>query len=126
MVVPVIHRAQDLSFDEIATRLSDLTQKARSGKLERTDVEGATFTISNHGVSGSLLAAPIIIPVGQTAILGVGRLQKRAVVTQESGRDEIRPKPMIYVTLTVDHRALDAQQTNAFLTKFVHALENGG
>ena len=123
LVVPVIRRAQDLSLEEIAHRLSDLTQKARAAKLARDDIEGATFTISNHGVSGSLVAAPIIIPVGQTAILGVGRLEKRAVVVEENGADVIRARPMMYVTLTVDHRALDAQQTNAFLTQFVAAIQ---
>lgn len=120
LIVPVIHRAQDLSLVEIAARLRDLTQKARAGKLTAEEVQNGTFTISNHGVSGSLLAAPIIIPEGQSAILGSGKAQKRPVVIE----DTIQIKPMMYVTLTVDHRALDAQQTNAFLTAFVRALES--
>ncbi len=124
LIVPVIHRAQRLSLTEIASRLRELTRKAREGVLTSEDVQNGTFTISNHGVSGSLLAAPIIIPNSQSAILGVGKLQKRAVVLEDAGGDVIRVKPMIYVTLTVDHRALDAQQTNAFLTTLVGALEN--
>ncbi len=124
LVVPVIHRAQHLGLLEIAERLRDLTQKARNNALMVEDVQNGTFTISNHGVSGTLLAAPIIIPYGQTAILGAGRLEKRPVVLEENGKDEIRAKPMMYVTLTVDHRPLDAQQTNAFLTAFVRALES--
>lgn len=123
LIVPVIQGAQNLGLLEIASRLRDLTERARSGALTPQDVQNGTFTISNHGVSGTLLAAPILIPHGQTAILGAGRLAKRAMVVEESGRDVIRPKPMMYVTLTVDHRALDAQQTNAFMTAFVHTLE---
>ncbi len=123
LIVPVIHKAQNLTLLEVAARLRELTQKARSGALKPEDVQDGTFTISNHGVSGSILAAPIIIPQGQTAILGVGRLQKRPVVAQDNDRDVIRVQPMMYVTLTVDHRALDAQQTNAFMTAFVAALE---
>ncbi len=125
LVVPVIQRAQDLTLVEIAARLQELTEKARSGKLAPEEMQNGTFTISNHGVSGTLLAAPIIIPNSQSAILGAGRLQKRAAVVEENGSDVIRVKPMMYVTLTVDHRALDAQQTNAFMTTFVQALENG-
>ena len=124
LIVPVIHRAQELNLVEIAARLRELTGKAREGALAVEDVQNGTFTISNHGVSGSLLAAPIIIPNSQSAILGTGKLQKRAVVVEQGGNDVVSVKPMMYVTLTVDHRALDAQQTNAFLTVLVEALEN--
>ncbi len=121
LMVPVIRRAQTLTLEEIAVRLRDLTEAARNGKLAAEDIEGGTFTISNHGVSGSLLAAPIILAHSQAAILGAGKLQKRAVVVE----DAIQVKPMMYITLTIDHRVLDAQQTNAFLTAFVKALETG-
>jgi 2-oxoglutarate dehydrogenase E2 component (dihydrolipoamide succinyltransferase) len=123
LIVPVISRAQSLTLEEISTQLRSLTQKARDGKLSPDQVQHGTLTISNHGVSGSLLAAPIIIPPGQTAILGAGRLQKRAVVREHAGQDRVEIRPMMYVTLTVDHRALDAQQTNAYMTKFVEILE---
>ena len=78
-------------------------------------MRGGTFSISNHGVSGSLVAAPIIINQPQSAILGVGKLEKRAVVRD----DRIEIRPMAYVTLTIDHRVIDAFQTNAWLTRFV-------
>ena len=103
-------------------RLRDLTEAARNGKagVWKTSKNG-TFTISNHGVSGSLLAAPIILANSQAAILGAGKLQKRAVVID----DAIQVKPMMYVTLTIDHRVLDAQQTNAFLSVFVGSARIG-
>lgn len=120
LIVPVIHRAQALSLLEIARALTDLTERARAGKLAQDDVRGGTFSISNHGVSGSLVAAPIIINQPQSAILGVGKLEKRAVVRD----DRIVIRPMAYVTLTIDHRVIDAFQTNAWLTKFVETLES--
>jgi 2-oxoglutarate dehydrogenase E2 component (dihydrolipoamide succinyltransferase) len=119
LIVPVIHRAQTLSLLDIARRLTEMTEKARTGKLTQEDVRGGTFSISNHGVSGSLVAAPIIINQPQSAILGVGKLEKRAVVRD----DQIVIRPMAYVTLTIDHRVIDAFQTNAWLTKFVETLE---
>ena len=121
LVAPVIHRAQNLSFEDLAQKLRDLTGRARAGKLTREDMEGGTLTLSNHGVSGSLLAAPIILPPGQSAIVGAGKVQRRVIVA-ENGSFEARP--MAYVTLTVDHRVLDGQQTNRFLSEFVRSLEN--
>lgn len=123
LIVPVIHRAQTLSLLEIARRLTDLTEKARTGNLAPSDVQHGTFSISNHGVSGSLLAAPIIINQPQSAILGVGKLQKRAMVCEEDGRDAVVIRPMAYITLTIDHRVLDAHQCNAWLARFVETLE---
>ena len=89
-------------------------------------MQDGTFTISNHGVSGSLLATPIIINQPQVAILGVGKLQKRVVVVEQDGLDQMLIKPMCYISLTIDHRALDAHQTNRFLTQLVDTLENWG
>ena len=86
-------------------------------------VRGGTFTISNHGVSGSLLAAPIIINQPQVAILGVGKVQRRVVVEEIDGEDVQRVRSMCYLTLTIDHRAVDAFQANAFLSKVVETLE---
>jgi 2-oxoglutarate dehydrogenase E2 component (dihydrolipoamide succinyltransferase) len=124
LVVPVVKDAGSLSLEQIGAKLDDLTRRARDGKLERSDVSGGSFTISNHGVSGSLLAAPIILHQGQAAILGVGKLEKRLVVRDVSGQDAILVRPMAYVTLTIDHRVVDGHQTNAWLTRFVEALEN--
>ena len=124
LVVPVVKDAGSISLEQIGGRLDDLTRRARQGKLERSDVSGGSFTISNHGVSGSLLAAPIILHQGQAAILGVGKLEKRVVVREIGGQDAILVRPMAYVTLTIDHRVVDGHQTNAWLTRFVEILEN--
>lgn len=123
LIVPVIHRAQTLSLLEIAQRLTEVTEKARGGKLAQADVQNGTFSISNHGVSGSLVASPIIINQPQSAILGIGKLEKRAVVRERDGKDAIEIRPMAYVTLTIDHRVIDAFQTNAWLARFVETLE---
>lgn len=124
LVVPVVKDAGSLTLEQIGERLDDLTSRAREGKLERSQVSGGSFTISNHGVSGSLLAAPIILHQGQAAILGVGKLQKRVVVREIGGEDAILVRPMAYVTLTIDHRVVDGHQTNAWLTRFVEIVEN--
>jgi 2-oxoglutarate dehydrogenase E2 component (dihydrolipoamide succinyltransferase) len=124
LIVPVVKDAGSLSLEEIGKRLDDLTRRARDGKLTGADVSGGSFTISNHGVSGSLLAAPIILHQGQAAILGVGKLEKRVVVREIDGQDAILVRPMAYVTLTIDHRVVDGHQTNAWLTRFVGLLES--
>jgi 2-oxoglutarate dehydrogenase E2 component (dihydrolipoamide succinyltransferase) len=124
LVVPVVKDAGALSLEGIGRKLDDLTARARSGQLAAADVSGGTFTISNHGVSGSLLAAPIILHAGQAAILGVGKLEKRVVVREIDGQDAILVRPMAYVTLTIDHRVVDGHQTNAWLTTFVEILES--
>ena len=123
LIVPVVKRAQGLSLRETAAALGDLTERARKNALKPADVQGGTFTISNHGVSGSLVATPIIINQPQSAILGVGKLEKRVVVREVNGADAILVRPMAYVSLTIDHRVLDGHQTNAWLTRFVEILE---
>jgi 2-oxoglutarate dehydrogenase E2 component (dihydrolipoamide succinyltransferase) len=87
-------------------------------------VRGGTFTISNHGVSGSLIATPIIINQPQSAILGVGKIEKRIKIREIDGEDVMAIRPMCYVSLTIDHRVVDGFQTNAFLTELVSTLEN--
>ncbi|QNM83506.1 2-oxo acid dehydrogenase subunit E2 [Sphingomonas sabuli] len=124
LIVPVVKDAGSLSLEQVADKLDDLTRRARDGKLSGGDVSGGSFTISNHGVSGSLLAAPIILHQGQAAILGVGKLEKRVVVREIGGLDAMLIRPMAYVTLTIDHRVVDGHQTNAWLTRFVELLEN--
>jgi 2-oxoglutarate dehydrogenase E2 component (dihydrolipoamide succinyltransferase) len=123
LIVPVIHRAQQLSLFEIAQRLQQAVEAARTGKLTPQDVRGGTFTISNHGVGGSLLAAPIVINQPQVAILGVGKVQRRVCVIEVDGSESIAVRSMCYLTLTIDHRALDAFQANAFLSLVVKTLE---
>jgi 2-oxoglutarate dehydrogenase E2 component (dihydrolipoamide succinyltransferase) len=123
LIVPVIHRAQNLSLFGLSQRLDQLVEAARAGKLHPEDVRGGTFTISNHGVSGSLLAAPIVINQPQVAILGVGKVERRVRAVEVDGVETMAVRSMCYLTLTIDHRALDAFQANAFLTSVVATLE---
>jgi len=124
LVVPVLHNAQKLDLFETAKQLQALTTRARDGKMKKEDVQKGTFTITNHGTSGSLIATPIINQP-QSAILGIGKMEKRVVVVEKNGKDVSEIKPMCYVTLTIDHRALDGFQANQFLTAFVDALQLG-
>jgi 2-oxoglutarate dehydrogenase E2 component (dihydrolipoamide succinyltransferase) len=124
LIVPVLREVQKLSLKGIAAGLDDLVERARAEKLTGADVRGGTFTISNHGVSGSLFAAPIIINQPQSAILGVGKLEKRAVVASDGGADRVVIRPCCYVTLTIDHRVLDGFQANRFMEVFVRRLES--
>src|SRR6202167_1185519 len=124
LIVPVIHRAQQLDLLGVALKLGQLVTAARAGKLAPEDVRGGTFTISNHGVGGSLLAAPIIINQPQVAILGVGKVERRVCAVQlEGGGEAIGGRSMGYLTLSIDHRALDAFQATAFLSSVVTTLE---
>ena len=124
LVVPVIRDAGRLDLAGIAAALGTLVQKARDDALAPADLQGGTFTISNHGVSGSLVAAPIVINQPQSAILGIGKLEKRAVVVSADGRDQIEIRPCCYVTLTIDHRVLDGHQANHFMQTLVERLEH--
>jgi len=126
LVVPVIRNVGTLDLFGIARELADRVQRAREDRLVPADVRGGTFTISNHGVSGSLLAAPIIIHQPQSAILGVGKVEKRAVVTVDGGREVVAIRPRCYVTLTIDHRVLDGQRANQFLATLTQRLEHWG
>ncbi|HMC91361.1 MAG TPA: 2-oxo acid dehydrogenase subunit E2 [Allosphingosinicella sp.] len=123
LIVPILRNVETLSLKGIAVSLESLIEKARREQLTARDVSGGTFTISNHGVSGSLFASPIIIARPQSAILGVGKLEKRVVVREIDGTDTIQIRPMAYVSLTIDHRVVDGHQTNAWLSRFVDVLE---
>jgi 2-oxoglutarate dehydrogenase E2 component (dihydrolipoamide succinyltransferase) len=122
LVVPVLQGAQARDLKDTARALDELVRRAREGRLTPADVRGGTFTISNHGVSGSLLAAPIIINQPQAAILGIGKLERRAVVVEEGAAEVIVVRPRCYVTLTLDHRVMDGHQANRFLEVFVGKL----
>jgi 2-oxoglutarate dehydrogenase E2 component (dihydrolipoamide succinyltransferase) len=129
LVVPVLknleskkQNAKDLF--EIAHALNELVTAARAGKLQPSDVRGGTFTISNHGVSGSLLATPIVINQPQAAILGIGKLERRPVVIEKDGVEQVVVRPKCYVTLTIDHRVMDGHQANRLLQTFVKTLES--
>ena len=122
LLVPVLRDAQARDLFETARGLDDLVSRARAGKLTPADVRGGTFTLSNHGVSGSLLATPIIINQPQSAILGIGKLERRAVVIGEGEAEKIAVRPRCYVTLTLDHRVMDGHQANRFMQTFVDTL----
>jgi 2-oxoglutarate dehydrogenase E2 component (dihydrolipoamide succinyltransferase) len=124
LVVPVLRDVQARDLFATAEGLNDLVVRAREGRLTPADVRGGTFTISNHGVSGSLVATPIIINQPQSAILGIGKLEKRAVVVEEDGADRVVIRPRCYVTLTIDHRVMDGHQANHFMETFVGRLTN--
>ena len=124
LIVPVVRRADELSLRGIARSVNDLANRARTRQLKPDEVSGGTFSITNHGVSGSLFAMPIINQP-QCAILGIGKLQKRVVVlADDSGYDTIAVRPMVYLTLTFDHRILDGAVAAYFLAKVVETLEN--
>jgi 2-oxoglutarate dehydrogenase E2 component (dihydrolipoamide succinyltransferase) len=124
LLVPVVRNVHTLDLFGIAQALGELVARARADKLTSEDMRGGTFTISNHGVSGSLVATPIIINQPQSAILGVGKLEKRAVVVSESGEDRVVVRPRCFVTLTIDHRVMDGHRANRFLEVLVRRLES--
>jgi 2-oxoglutarate dehydrogenase E2 component (dihydrolipoamide succinyltransferase) len=124
LIVPVIKNADQLSLLGLARTINDLANRARTKSLQPDEVRGGTFTITNHGVTGSLFATPIINQP-QCAILGVGAIQKRVVVVsdKENG-DSIAIRPMAYLGLTFDHRILDGAVSDYFLAKVVESLGN--
>jgi 2-oxoglutarate dehydrogenase E2 component (dihydrolipoamide succinyltransferase) len=121
LIVPVIKNADSFSLLGLARAVNDLAERARAKKLQPDEVKGGTFTITNHGVSGSLFATPIINQP-QCAILGVGVIQKRVVVIN----DAIAIRPMVYISLTFDHRILDGAMGDTFLNKVVETLQGWG
>ena len=126
LIVPVIRNAANLSLLGTARLVNDLSARARAHKLQPDEVKGGTFTITNHGVTGSLFTTPIINQP-QCAILGVGVIQKRPVVISdlEMG-DLLAIRPMMYLSLTFDHRIIDGAIADYFLAKVVDSLQNWG
>jgi 2-oxoglutarate dehydrogenase E2 component (dihydrolipoamide succinyltransferase) len=119
LIVPVIKNAGDLNLMGMARAVNDLAARARSKQLKGDEVQGGTFTITNHGVSGSLFATPIINQP-QSGILGVGVVEKRVKVID----DMIAIRPCCYVTLTFDHRVADGSTGDAFMQKLKDTIEN--
>jgi 2-oxoglutarate dehydrogenase E2 component (dihydrolipoamide succinyltransferase) len=119
LVVPVIRDADRLSFAEIEKTIADFGRRARDGKLTVEEMKGGTFTISNGGVFGSLLSTPIINPP-QSAVLGMHRIEERAVV-----RDgQVVARPMMYLALSYDHRLVDGREAVTFLVRIREAIED--
>ncbi len=119
LVVPVIRDADQMSMAEMELSIADFAGRARQGRLTMDDMQGGTFTITNGGVFGSLLATPIINPP-QTGILGMHKIEDRAVV--EKGQIVIRP--MMYIALSYDHRLIDGKESVQFLVSVKELLED--
>ncbi len=119
LVVPVIRDADSLGLADIEKRIGEMAVRARDGKLTMEEMQGGTFTITNGGVFGSLLSTPIINPP-QTGILGMHKIEERAVV--EKGQIVIRP--MMYVALSYDHRLIDGKDSVQFLVSVKNYLED--
>ena len=119
LVVPVIRDVDQMSMAEIELAINDAATRARLGKLSMEEMQGGTFTITNGGVFGSLLATPIINPP-QTGILGMHKIQERPVA--ENGQVVIRP--MMYVALSYDHRLIDGKDSVQFLVSVKELLED--
>ncbi|MBW3660877.1 MAG: 2-oxoglutarate dehydrogenase complex dihydrolipoyllysine-residue succinyltransferase [Gemmatimonadetes bacterium] len=123
LVVPVLREADRMSFAEMERTIRDLAIKARDGDLSIEDLQGGTFTISNGGVYGSLMSTPILNPP-QSGILGMHKIESRAVVLEENGRERIVSRPMMYVALSYDHRIVDGEQAVTFLVRVKERLED--
>jgi 2-oxoisovalerate dehydrogenase E2 component (dihydrolipoyl transacylase) len=124
LIVPVIKDADNLSLLALARAVNDLADRARARKLQPDEVRGGTFTLTNHGIGGSLFAMPIINQP-QTAILGTGAIQKRVVAVADAvGNDAFAIRPLVYLSLVFDHRILDGASADAFLLKVKQTLES--
>ncbi len=123
LIVPVIDQAQRLSLEGLAASIVDLAERARSKRLSPDEVHGGTFTITNPGQFGAVLATPIINQP-QVGILDLEAIVKRAVVvTDEGGNDSIAIRPMTYLPMSWDHRALDGAEAARFLSRIKARLE---
>jgi 2-oxoglutarate dehydrogenase E2 component (dihydrolipoamide succinyltransferase) len=119
LIVPVIHQAENYSLMGLARVLVQLADRARNKQLTPEDVQGGTFSITNHGVGKSLFATPVINQP-QCGILGIGTIQKRAVVID----DAIAIRPMVYLSFTFDHRVLDGTTADGFLAAVIDNLQH--
>src|SRR5215211_549151 len=122
LIVPVIRQAERLSLEGLAAAIADVAQRARAGQLDPDDVHGGTFTITNPGQFGAVLATPIINQP-QVAILDLEAIVKRPVVISEDGSDAIAIRPMTYLCMSWDHRALDGAEAARFLADIEQTLE---
>jgi 2-oxoglutarate dehydrogenase E2 component (dihydrolipoamide succinyltransferase) len=124
LIVPVIKGADDLSLSGLTRSLNDLADRARTKRLKPEEVQGATFTITNPGVFGSLMGTPII-PLGTSAILGLGAIEKRPkVIAGPDGEDTIAIRTCAYFSLSFDHRIVDGADADKFLAALKKSLES--
>jgi 2-oxoglutarate dehydrogenase E2 component (dihydrolipoamide succinyltransferase) len=129
LLVPVIRDADEKNLAGLARAVNEVAERARSGKLAPAEIRGGTFTITNHGITGSLMGTPIINQP-QTGILGIGAITKRAVVRTASASllpsadDAIVIRPMCYLSFSFDHRVLDGAKADLFLSAIRVQLED--
>jgi len=122
LIVPVIRGADELNLVGIARRVVDLAQRARDRKLKPDEIQGATFSITNPGVLGTLVGMPII-PEGTAAILGTGAIEKKAVVIDADGTDAIAIRKRALFSLGYDHRIVDGADAARFLARLKETME---
>ncbi|MBW7931776.1 MAG: dihydrolipoyllysine-residue succinyltransferase, partial [Gammaproteobacteria bacterium] len=119
LIVPVVRDADRLSFADIEAAINDYGRRAREGGIGMDELTGGTFTVTNGGIFGSLLSTPILNPP-QSAILGMHKIQERAVVVD----GQVVARPMMYLALTYDHRIIDGREAVQFLVAVKDALED--
>jgi 2-oxoglutarate dehydrogenase E2 component (dihydrolipoamide succinyltransferase) len=122
LIVPVIKNAEQLNLVGIANQIYDLSTRARNKKLNPEDIQGGTFSVTNVGTFGTLFGTPVINQP-QTAIMGIGAIQKRPVVKEIMGNDLILVRHMAYVSLTYDHRVIDGMLAGQCLSAICESLE---
>jgi 2-oxoglutarate dehydrogenase E2 component (dihydrolipoamide succinyltransferase) len=124
LLVPVLRRVDELSLRDLAAAVQGLAERARNGTLRPDELRGGTFSVTNHGTSGSLFATPIMLQ-DQVGILGVGAVSKRpAVVAAADGTDALAIRPKAFLSLVFDHRAMDGEGADRFLAAVKNSLEN--
>jgi len=119
LLVPVVRDADKQSFADLERDIADYASRARNGKLKIEDLQGGTFTITNGGVYGSLFATPIL-NAPQSGILGMHKIMPRAVAVGEN----VEVRPMMYLALSYDHRAIDGKEAVTFLIKVKECIED--
>jgi 2-oxoglutarate dehydrogenase E2 component (dihydrolipoamide succinyltransferase) len=119
LIVPVLRGCEAMTFADIEKELARYAVKAREGKVSLEDLQGGVFTISNGGIYGSLLSTPIINPP-QSGILGMHKIQERAVVVNGA----VVARPMMYLALSYDHRVVDGREAVTFLVRVKDCIEN--
>ena len=117
--MPVLKKADELSFADIEKNIKKMSDKAKDGKLNIEDLQGGTFTISNGGVYGSMMSTPILNPP-QSAVLGMHNITERPVIID----GEIKARPMMYLALSYDHRIIDGREAVSFLKSIKDNLED--
>jgi pyruvate dehydrogenase E2 component (dihydrolipoamide acetyltransferase) len=123
LIVPVVRNADELNLVGVSKRINDLAERARGKKLKPDEIQGATFSITNPGVLGTMVGMPVI-PEGTAAILGTGAIEKRAVVIQADGADVIAIRKRSFFSLGYDHRIVDGADAARFLARLKETLES--